>query len=351
MALSKENYRAYIFIETKRGRKPSEIFAQLLETGLDIPSKTTVFEWCKRFSEGRKSFHDDYRVGRPVAAVTPANIAVIQEVVCNEPRTSLRALADHTGLSKDTVRLILTKELHLRKVCSTWIPHLLSESNKQERMTCAENILKMFESFSVEHLQRFWVTQDESWFCFDTSLTKQQNKAWLHPSQEKLTVVRPKLTSKKVLLLVAFTADKKISIEHVESGETVNAARYVEFVRSTGERWRHVRRGAAKLCELLWQHDNARPHTARETVAFFQQRNVNLIRQSPYSPDFNFCDRWIFKVLKKAFRGMTFQNGEEVRGRAVQILRDLSEDKYLTEMNSLRDHCSRVLACNGEYVI
>ena len=131
MALSKENYRAYIFIETKRGRKPSEIFAQLLETGLDIPSKTTVFEWCKRFSEGRESFHDDDRVGRPVDAMTPTNIAVIQEVVCNEPRTSLRALADQTGLSKDTVRLILTKELHLRKVCSTWIPHLLSESNKQ----------------------------------------------------------------------------------------------------------------------------------------------------------------------------------------------------------------------------
>lgn len=28
-ALSKENYRAYIFIETKRGRNPSESFVQL----------------------------------------------------------------------------------------------------------------------------------------------------------------------------------------------------------------------------------------------------------------------------------------------------------------------------------
>lgn len=351
MALSKENYRAYIFIEAKRGKKPSEIFSQLQETGLDIPSKTTVFEWCKRFSEGRDSFNDDERVGRPSASITSANIDAVRELVSNQPRSSLRALADLTGLSKDSVQRILTKELHLRKVCSTWIPHHLSEANKRDRMTCARNILKLFESFPLEHLQKFWATQDESWFCFDTALTKQQNKAWMHPTQGKLTVVRQKLTSKKVLLLVAFTADKKISIEYAEPGDTVTASRYVEFVRSTGDRWRHVRHGAAKLCELMWQHDNARPHTARETVSFFERRNVQLIKQSPYSPDLNFCDRWVFKVLKKAFRGIKFQNGAEVQAHAVQVLRDIPEDKYLSEMKFLREHCSRILACNGDYVV
>ena len=351
MALSKENYRAYIFIEAKRGKKPTEIFTQLQETGLDIPSKTTVFEWFKRFSEGRDSFKDDERAGRPSASITPANIDLVREHVSNQPRTSLRTLADLTGLSKDSVKRILTTELHLRKVCSTWIPHRLSEANRRDRVTCARDILKLFDSFPLEHLQRFWATEDESWFCFDTALTKQQNKAWLHPTQKKLTVVRPKLTSQKVLLLVAFTADKKISIEYAEPGETVTASRYVEFVRSTGERWRHVRHGAAKLSQLKWQHDNARPHTARETLSFFERRNVELIKQSPYSPDLNFCDRWVFKVLKKAFRGIKFKNGAEVQAHAAQVLKDIPEDTYLHEMLSLREHCSSVLACNGDYVV
>jgi len=90
--------------------------------------------------------------------------------------------------------------------------------------------------------------------------------------------------TKKTLLLLAFTADQKISVDICSPGETVNSSeRYVEFVRSTGEKWWHVRRNPKKLTELLWQHDNARPHTSKETIEFFQHRGVTLIKQSPYT--------------------------------------------------------------------
>ena len=53
MDLSLEHYRAYVFLELQRNRKPSQIFAQLQVTGVvDIPSQSTVFLWCKRFKEG-----------------------------------------------------------------------------------------------------------------------------------------------------------------------------------------------------------------------------------------------------------------------------------------------------------
>lgn len=58
-----------------------------------------------------------------------------------------------------------------------------------------------------------------------------------------------------------------------------------------------------------------------------------------------------FQNPKNAYRETKFQSGEELKTRAVQMLRDLPEDKFLKEIKSLYEHCYRVLACNGECVI
>ena len=76
-------------------------------------------------------------------------------------------------------------------MCSTWIPHHLSEANKRERILCAQSIIALFENHSIDYLLHHWATEDESWFLYETALTKQQNQAWRHPTQPKLTVVRP----------------------------------------------------------------------------------------------------------------------------------------------------------------
>lgn len=254
------------------------------------------------------------------------------------------------GLSKDAVRLILTNQLGLRKVCSTWIPHQLSENNKKDRVSCAENIITLFNENSTEYLLHYLVTEDESWFLYETAQTKQQNKAWCHPNEPKPTVVRPKLTNKKTLLLLAFTGDGKVSADVCAPGQTLNSQGYVEFVRATGEKWRHHRTSPVKLKELLWQHDNARPHVSQETIDFFNRRSVRLLKQSPYSPDLNQCDRWVFKFLKHAFRGRKFANGEEVLSQAVQTLRSLPQEKFRNELEHLHEHCHQVLRHSGNYV-
>jgi transposase len=351
MDLQKEHFRAYIFLECQRGRKPSEIYQQLQETHVNIPSQPTVFKWCKRFREGRQSLNDDVRGGRPSTSSTPENVQILKGLIEEQPRTSLRDLSETTGLSKDTIRHILTDELGLRKICSTWIPHHLSEANKRDRMLCAQNILDIFQHHPLDHLMHNWATEDESWFLYETAPTKQENMAWCHPAQPHPTVVRSKLTNKKTLLLLAFTGDGKISAEKCAPGETINSERYVAFVRSTGEKWRHVRTNPRKLCDMLWQHDNARPHKSKETQEFFDRRGIPLIKQSAYSPDMNQCDRWVFKYLKHSFRGIRFVDGEEVLSRAVQELRRVSEDKYCKELIALREHCKLVLQNQGNYVI
>ena len=108
MELKKKHFRAYIFIEMQQGRKPSEIYDQLMQINLEVPSRRTIFEWFRRFKEGRSSLEDDARCGRPLTATTPENMQHLRELVEEQPRTSLRALSDITGLCKDAIREILT---------------------------------------------------------------------------------------------------------------------------------------------------------------------------------------------------------------------------------------------------
>jgi len=58
-----------------------ESFQLLTEAyGEDCMSRARVFEWHKRFSEGRESLKDDDRPGHPCTAVTNDNIKKVQDV-------------------------------------------------------------------------------------------------------------------------------------------------------------------------------------------------------------------------------------------------------------------------------
>ncbi|QQP42498.1 Histone-lysine N-methyltransferase SETMAR, partial [Caligus rogercresseyi] len=59
----------------------------------------------------------------------------------------------------------------------------------------------------------------------------------------------------------------------------------------------------------MW--DNARPHTATDTREFLTWRDVKPVKQSPYSPDLNLCDRFLFRKLKHLLLEDEFGGHEE----------------------------------------
>ena len=74
-----------------------------------------------------------------------------------------------------------------------------------------------------------------------------------------------------------------------------------------------LRFNAVRLNQISLQMDNARPHTARVVKDFLQKRGITTIWQSPYSPDLNLCDRFLFLWLKNSLREMTFNSPEDVK--------------------------------------
>ena len=78
------------------------------------------------------------------------------------------------------------------------------------------------------------------------------------------------------------------------------------------------------------QHDNARRHTDRTTVATITDLHFECLPYSPYSPDLAPSDFHIFGPLKEAMGGKNFRS-EEVRHAMHEWLRGLTKNFFLKE--------------------
>jgi transposase len=74
---------------------------------------------------------------------------------------------------------------------------------------------------------------------------------------------------------------------------------------------RSKRRGRLTTVVIL-QHDNARPHTARATVATITDLHFDTLPHPPYSPDLAPSYYHMFGPLKEAMGGKKFRSDEEV---------------------------------------
>ena len=98
----------------KLKKSPNECFQLLKEVfGDNCVSRTQVFEWHKRFVEGREVVEDDERSGRPVTSRTDEKIQKINKIVRRDRRLSVRMIADMTNIDRETIRKILHEDLRI----------------------------------------------------------------------------------------------------------------------------------------------------------------------------------------------------------------------------------------------
>ena len=133
--MSSEQQRYYIFVSWKNGREPTQIHKELVNAeGKHALSLRTVERWIRAFKDGDETISDKPRSGRPREAVTPENIAKVEDLVNDDPHISTTEMASQVGISHERIVHILHSELSLRKVCAKWVPHKLSEKNKEKRV-------------------------------------------------------------------------------------------------------------------------------------------------------------------------------------------------------------------------
>ena len=168
----------------KIGKTTTEM-NQLLQQAYreDAMGRTQVFDWFRRFKEGRTSVENDPHSGRPSTSRNEEMIAKVRTTVRNNRRLTVQEIADECGISMGssdaendrknggmaTVSCTMTMHPHtLHILCSSFWPNMapLSCSSRHTHQilyrvtfSYSQGLKKFWKDTDLRH----WRTSNESW--------------------------------------------------------------------------------------------------------------------------------------------------------------------------------------------
>ena len=139
--------RVYCKIQSQLGFPPKEIHTDLQQKvyGNVALKYATVCKWVRRFNDGQESIENDPQVGRPVSILTEKNVATVEMLIEEDTRYTMQEIEELSGIHLSTVLKILHGRLGLRKICACWVPHLLTDEQKQSRVRLASQVIEKYD--------------------------------------------------------------------------------------------------------------------------------------------------------------------------------------------------------------
>ncbi|CAF4213127.1 unnamed protein product, partial [Rotaria sordida] len=223
--------------------------------GQGVISYCTATRRIQRFSNEQESLEDNPRSGRLITVITQQNIDAVKDLVNNDPHISIDYIAAILDISHGSVDAILKQHLGLRKITSKWVPHKLTQEQRQRRIDiCIENLQKL-ESGTWRLCDI--VTGDETWIYHRKIKSKEQTKAWLTKDESPPTQVRRQQFEKKQSLSFFFMTNGPLLVHELPSGTSINAIYYRDECLKMLVKNLHKKRPLSTTNGIKLHHDNA----------------------------------------------------------------------------------------------
>lgn len=326
-----------------------EIHCDLEATlGESAPPYSTVARWASQFRVGRTSTEDEHRCGRPSTSVTQENVVKVEKIVLSDRRVTIRYLVQETGISYGSIQSILKQSLNMRKVSARWVPRMLTDSQKQNRLDISKTLLDKFQEDSENFLSRF-VTMDETWVHHFDPETKQQSSQWKRPSSPTPKKFRAVASAGKVMASIFWDSEGILLIDYLERGTTITGQYYAALIPKLRNAIKEKRRGKLRR-GVLFHHDNAPAHSSAVAMAAIQQAGFELVDHPPYSPDLAPSDFHLFPKLKEYLRGNRYEDDNEVMDAVESFLQDQDKTFFLKGIKALEKRWTRCVERLGDYV-
>jgi histone-lysine N-methyltransferase SETMAR len=308
----------------------------------------TVCYWMREFRRGRESIQNQPQPGRPPTVTDELHVAAVQNLVMEDRRIKVREIAASLGISIDRVDYILRKKLRLSKLCSRWVPRLLTKDQKQRRAQLSLSLFHRFEENPANFCDRF-VTGDETWVHYYDPETKQQSMLWTARGGRPEVKAKVVPSAGKVMLTLFWDSKGPLLVDFLPPKTTITGLYYAELLSKLRNAIKEKRRGKLSHGVMLL-HDNAPVHKAYVAHQVLSKCGFEELDHPAYSPDLAPSDFHVFKKLKSDLKGKRFFDDDEVKAAVCAWLDSMPLEFWNAGVMKCRDRWLKCHNIDGDYV-
>jgi hypothetical protein len=209
--------------------------------------KTAIYAIISKVKKGETK-EDQQHLNSKKTVRTPALIASVAAAVEEDRRICIEALATAHGTSVSTIHAVLHDDLGLEKKSARWVPTLLNDEQKPQRVEACSEFVKAVHCHSLAMLDLI-VTMDETMLCYHTPQSKKQSQQWIEKGLSGPIMAKVQASRSKQMLLAFFDSKGLIYTHIVPRGSTVNAAYIVKVLDIF---MRHFKKKRPVMAEQPW---------------------------------------------------------------------------------------------------
>ena len=233
---------------------------------------------------GRESIENGPRVGRPVSVLTEKNVATVKTLIEEDARYTVQEKEELSGIHSSSVLKTLRERLGLRKICARWVPHLLTDEQKQSRVRLASQVIKKYDKCDSRRLEEI-ATGDETWIYNFQPDSKAKNKVWVSSEGDRPVIACLCKTSNRMLYAIFFDSKGPVLQIPAPKGSSVTGKFYRESVLTQLVDFYQKRRPRTGVRGIKLLHDNGPAHKSATVQEYLKESGLDVLDHPPYSPD------------------------------------------------------------------
>lgn len=339
------NRRTAIIESLRAGRTPPEIIRFF-----GYP-RSTVYDIAQKYTASEKSGEGSAIPARKIHARqkgtrTPELINRAQELISENPGTSLRKLASILGISERIVRRIAQEDLRYTSYVIK-VRQMLSEVAKLKRLARCNLLLCSLKHEASGRIRFF---SDEKIFTVDAKVNR-RNDRWLAHNPEDVPVVgKTKFPASVHVLSVVSSEGDVMPPYFFKKGQMVTKEVYVDILSTVVKPWMEI---VASGRPYIFQQDGAPAHTSH-LVQNWLTDHVELFWSKdfwpPNSPDLNPLDYYVWGVVERVTNKSRHPNVASLRAAIEAAFAAMDRAQLKTACERFRDRIEKVIAAQGGYI-
>lgn len=344
-SISDKEQRIFIKFGVILGHSSGIIHKKLVESvGNSAYKLNTVKHLVTKFKSGYNVVEDSRGGDTSDVSKKEKIIDEIKKLLAQTRAWSCRELSLRVNSTKSTVHCYLTQDLQMKKLLSKWVPHFLTDEQREHRVLACKNNLQLLSQ--QNSLLNRTLAIDETWVSLYMQPQRDQIRSWRNKNEDPPEFVLQSKYERKRMLILAMDFQGVAYWKLCAPKEIVTSEVYKNFLIELLDEWLPNKK--FKVPIIL--HDNARPHKSNLIKQHLIDENIRVWSHPPYSPDISPPDFNCFGQLKRMLKENIYDNWNELEVQLETAILELNAKGLMKGIQKLPERWRRVIDAEGSYL-